>query len=137
MSYDKETTEALAAELLSTLYTAESNDEHLARSLQDTVHATGWYPDLAATLLARLESALEAGAHMGQVIKDAYERAAAEIGEFAKKHPIIMKMFYTAVALWVLAMLVPLALEVLGFGTLGPIEGMPVVMSWRMVQGLG
>jgi hypothetical protein len=64
------------------LYAAESNDEHLTRSLQDiAVHGS---ESLAAAVLNNLENALKAGAPMGKAIEDAYERAAAEAIEFVK-----------------------------------------------------
>ena len=36
-----QTTESLAADILSTLYAADTNDEHLIQRLQDVVHETG------------------------------------------------------------------------------------------------
>ncbi|KAH9171479.1 hypothetical protein EDB89DRAFT_1971384 [Lactarius sanguifluus] len=74
-----QTTQSQAADILSILYDADTNDEHLFQ-----------------------QTALKAGAPMGQVMKDAYEKAAQVVGdvwEYAKEHPV------------------------LGFGELGPIEG--------------
>jgi hypothetical protein len=117
------TTESLAADILSTLYAADTNDEHLIQRLQDIVHETGWYEDLAAAVLTGLENALKAGAPMGQAMKDAYEKATqivADVLEFAKEHPV----FCAVVALGILVILAPWAIEAVGFGELGPIEGM-------------
>ncbi|KIL66898.1 hypothetical protein M378DRAFT_74719 [Amanita muscaria Koide BX008] len=119
---DPQTTHSLAAEILSTLYAADTNDEHLVQSLQDVVRETGWYEDLAAAVLNGLESALKAAAPMGQAMKDAHDKAAqvvADIWGFAKEHPV----FCAVVALGILVILAPWAIEVLGFGELGPIEG--------------
>jgi len=114
-----QTTEALASDLLSTLYDAKHNDEHLAQSLQDIVRETGWYENLAEALLNGLEKALETGAPMGEAMRNAYERSAAEVTGFVKQHPV----FCAVVALGILVILAPWAIEALGFGELGPIEG--------------
>jgi hypothetical protein len=37
-----QTTESLAADILFTLYAADTNDEHLIQRLQDVFHETGW-----------------------------------------------------------------------------------------------
>ncbi|KAI9457774.1 hypothetical protein BJY52DRAFT_1271207 [Lactarius psammicola] len=117
-----QTTQAQAEEILSTLYAADTNDEHLYQRLQDVVHETGWYENLAASVLNGLENALKAGATMGQAMKDAYEKSAQVVRDvwgFVKEHPV----FFAVVALGILVIMAPWALEVLGFGELGPIEG--------------
>jgi hypothetical protein len=118
-----QTTESQAADILSTLYAADTNDEHLVQCLQDIVHETGWYENLAAAVLNSLENALKAGAPMGQAMKDAYEKATqvvADVLGFVKEHPV----FFAVVALGILVVLAPWAVEAVGFGELGPIEGM-------------
>src|SRR5580698_3531969 len=85
--------------------------------LQDVVHETGWYEDLAAAVLTGLENALKAEAPMGQAVKDAYEKATqiiADVLGFAKEHPV----FCTVVALGILVILAPWAIEAVGFGEL-------------------
>lgn len=116
-------TKSLAEDILSTLYAADANDEHLVQRLQDVVRETGWYEDLAAAVLTGLENALKAEAPLGQAMKDAYEKATqivADVLEFAKEHPV----FCAVVALGILVILAPWAIEAVGFGELGPIEGM-------------
>jgi len=118
-----QSTESLAEDILSTLYAADTNDEHLIRRLQDVVHQTGWYEGLAAAVLTGLENALKAETPMGQAMKDAYEKAkqiVADVFDFVKAHPV----FCAVVALGILVILAPWAIEVLGFGELGPIEGL-------------
>jgi hypothetical protein len=119
-----QTTQSLADDILSTLYAADANDEHLVLRLQEVVRETGWYESLVATVLNALEYAIKVGVPMvGQAMKDAYERAAQAAGDvwgFAKEHPV----FCAVVALGILVILAPWAIEVLGFGELGPIEGM-------------
>jgi len=120
-----QTTESLAADILSTLYAADTNDEHLIQHLQGIVHETGWYENLGAAVLTGLENALKAEAPMGQAVKVAYEKATqvvADVLQFAKDHPV----FCAVVALGILVILAPWAIEAVGFGELGPIEGMCV-----------
>jgi len=115
-----QTTESLAADILSTLYA--TTNEHVTQRLQDVVHETGWYEDLAAAVLTGLENALKAEVPMGQAMKDAYEKATqivADVLQFSKEHPV----FCAVVALGILVILAPWAIEVVGFGELGPVEG--------------
>ena len=115
-------TQSLAQEILSTIYTAEINDANLVHRIQDIVRETGWYESLAASVLTGIENALKAEAPMGQALRDAYDKASqvvAEVWKFAKDHPV----FVAVVALGILVVLAPWAIEVLGFGELGPIEG--------------
>jgi hypothetical protein len=126
-----QTTQSLAGDVLSTLFAADINDEHLVQRLQDIVRETGWYESLAASVLNGLENALKTGAPMNQAMKDAHEKAEQDVGAvwgFVKGHPV----FFAVVALGILVILVPWAVELLGFGELGPIEGMSVVVY---VQG--
>jgi len=116
------TTESQAADILSIFYGADTNDEQLIQRLQDVVCKTGWYEDLALAVLTGVENALKAEAPMGQAMRDAYEKAAqvvADIWGFAKEHPV----FCAALALGILVLFAPWAVELLGFGELGPIEG--------------
>lgn len=121
-------TQSLAKEVLSTLYAADINDEHLSQRLQDIVRETGWYENLAASVLNGLENALKSGAPMNQAMKDAYDKAAYVIGNiwgFVEDHPV----FFALLALGILVILMPWAVELLGFGELGPIEGMSVIVD--------
>jgi hypothetical protein len=126
-----QTTQSLAGDVLSTLFAADINDEHLVQRLQDIVRETGWYESLAASVLNGLENALKTGAPMNQAMKDAHEKAEQDVGAvwgFVKGHPV----FFTLVALGILVIFLPLVVELLGFGELGIIEGMSVVVY---VQG--
>ena len=118
-----ETTESLAEDILSSLFTAQINDENLERRIQDIVRVTGWYETLAVAVLNRMENALKAEVPMGQAMRDAYDKAAKvveEVWQFAKDHPV----FVAVVGLGILVVLAPWAISALGFGELGPIEGM-------------
>jgi hypothetical protein len=118
-----QTTESLAADVLSTLYAADNNDEHLVKHLQDIVHETGWYDNLAAAILDGLEKALKEKVSMGQAMKDAYGKATQvveDVWKFAKEHPV----FCAVVGLGILVILAPWAIEAMGFAEFGPVEGM-------------
>jgi hypothetical protein len=123
-----QSTQSLAEDVLSTLYAADINDKHLMKQrLQDVVRETGWYENLAVSVLNGLENALKEGAPMNQAMKDPYDKAVQVIRKvwgFVEGHPL----FFTLLALGILVILMPWAVEVLGFGELGPIEGMPVVV---------
>ncbi len=56
---------------------------------------------------------------MGQAMKEAFEKSVKEATDFAHNHPV----YFTLIALGILVILTPWAIEALGFGELGPIEG--------------
>ena len=96
--------------------------------IQDIVRVTGLYETLAVAVLNRMENALKAEVPMGQAMRDAYDKAAKvveEVWQFAKDHPV----FVAVVGLGVLVVLAPWAIAALGFGELGPIEG---VLCWLL-----
>ena len=118
------TTQEIAADVINILLTAEKNDRDLERSLQDTVNECGWTENLGKAILSAVETAIREGAVMGQVMRDASEKAILEAYEFAKDHPA----YCTLIALGILASLalpfaIPWVLEAIGFGLEGPIEG--------------
>ena len=123
LEFSPQTTQSLAQDIFSTLYSAQINDENLEHCIQDIVHVTGWYESLAVAVLTTLENALtKAELPMGQAMRDAYDKAAKvveEVWQFTKDHPV----FVTVVALGILVVLAPWAIAALGFGELGPIEG--------------
>ncbi len=53
-------------------------------------------------------------------LKEAYDKAVAAAVGFARDHPV----WTTLIAIGILVVLLPWVLEGLGFGELGPIEGM-------------
>jgi hypothetical protein len=121
------TTQEIADTVLAAIYSAEKPGRSLELTLQDIVSECGWTESLAAAILNTLELALKEGAPMGQAVKDAYEttveaaeKALGLIRDFEREHPIL---FWSLVALGILAILAPWALEALGFAELGPVEG--------------
>ena len=117
------TEEDLADEILNILFTAEKPGRKLERRLQDAVHTSGWYEGLAKRILNGIVEGLKSGAPMGTAIKDAYNRALTKAEEFTEEHPVFTAAMLTVVAIGILVILVPWAVEALGFGELGPVEG--------------
>lgn len=80
----------------------------------------------------RPEKVLKADMAVGNALNRAYEEAVKEaekMEEFAGEHPVLTGVFLTVVALGVLYLWWPLTTEALGFGELGPIEGVIVVTT--------
>jgi len=128
-----QTTESLAEDILSSLFTAQINDENLKHRIQDIVRVAGWYETLAVAVLKGVENALKAEVPMGQAMKDAYDKATKvieEVLQFGKDHPV----FVAVVALGILVVLAPWAIAALGFGELGPIEG-TFAAWWQYTYG--
>ena len=117
------TEEELASTILSTLLTAEKRGRDLENRLRDLVHTTGWYEGLAKRILDGLVAALNSGAAMGGAMKEAFDKASAIASDFVHAHPVLTAVLVTVVAIGILVILVPWAVEALGFGELGPIEG--------------
>ena len=56
-------------------------------------------------------------------MKEAFDKASAAAAEFVHEHPVFVAAVATIVAIGILVILVPWAVEALGFGATGPIEG--------------
>ena len=127
--------EEIAASILSTLFTAEKSGHDLERTLQDIIHSCGWYEGLAKRVLDLLVDALKTGKAMAGAMKEAYDKAAAIASDFVHKHPVLTAVIATVIAIGILAILTPWAVEALGFGELGPIEGelFPLFLSFLIL----
>lgn len=116
-----------AISIISTILAAEKAGPSLDSTIQSLVHqAGGWSEYLAQKIFARLEAVIKSGERMNAAMQEAYDKAceAAKIFEgFAADHPVATAVFCTVIALGVLVVLAPYALELLGFGEWGPIEG--------------
>ena len=114
-----------ASSIVSAMRDADKHGPSLDVTIQSEVHqAGGWSEYLAKKILAALEIVLKAG-QMNAAMEEAYGKAceAAKVFEgFAADHPLAA-VFCTIVAIGVLVVLAPYAVEMLGFGELGPIEG--------------
>ena len=117
------TEDELASSIISILFTAEKGGQDLKSRIQSEVHTTGWYEGLAKRILDGIVAALQSGAPMASAMKEAFDKASAIAVEFIKEHPILKDVIITVIAIGILAILLPWAVEALGFGELGPIEG--------------
>jgi hypothetical protein len=119
----------LAAYILTSLFDAEKKGRDLERRLQDVVSVNNWTESLGRALLVGLKNALKRGDQMGSIMKEAFDKAVAEATDFAKEHPV----YCTLIALGILVLLVPWAIEALGFAELGPVEGeIPLVLFYEV-----
>ncbi|KAL9616328.1 MAG: hypothetical protein Q9160_008791 [Pyrenula sp. 1 TL-2023] len=114
------TSDDIASSIITILLTAENPGEDLRARLDEEVHPYGWTENIAKAILRGLVNVLMKGAAMGQAMNDACDKAVNAAVEFAKEHPV----YATIIALGVLVLLMPWVIEALGFGELGPIEGM-------------
>lgn len=120
-----QTTEELATSILSALLTAEKPGHDLDRRLQDLVRPCGgWYEGLAKRVLDGVIAAVQSGATgMGGAMKEAFDTATVAASEFVHEHPVFTAAVAVVVAIGILVLLVPWAVEALGFAELGPVEG--------------
>lgn len=120
--HDTYTSEEVADQVVYAIQSAEKGGNDLRLNLRAIVDADGWTENVAHWTLRKLEQALQDTSKMGPVLKKAYNtalEAALAVEGFITTHPV----FCTVVAIGILALLAPWALEALGFGELGPIEG--------------
>jgi hypothetical protein len=121
--HDAYTAEETADRVIHAMMSAEKDGNDLRLSLKNIVDADSWTENVAHWTLKKLEQTLQDTSKLGPVLKKAYETA-LEVGlaveGFTTTHPV----FCTVIAIGVLVLLAPWALEALGFGELGPIEGM-------------
>ena len=119
--------EDAASSIVSAMLDAEKPGPSLDVTIQSLVHqAGGWSEYLATKILTALEAVLKAGTQLNPAMQKAYDKAceAAKVIEgFAADHPVATAVFCTVVALGVLVVLAPYAVEWLGFAELGPVEG--------------
>ncbi|KAK0725571.1 hypothetical protein B0H67DRAFT_598780 [Lasiosphaeris hirsuta] len=123
----------VAAEIIALLRRAEKPGLALTQQIDDTAGTTGWSEWLAERVLHMLEATLEDGRNKwGEALTNAGEHALEtaqeifrELVQYVKEHPleIAALVLLSLVALGVLARLVPVVLELLGFGMEGPVEG--------------
>ncbi|KAI9867917.1 MAG: hypothetical protein M1813_007739 [Trichoglossum hirsutum] len=116
---DRRTEQDIVGDVLNILCNAEKNGRDLERTLQNTVGEYGWTENIAKGTLYGLEKIIKTGASVGQAMKEAIKKATSAAVEFAREHPV----YATLIALGVLALLMPWAIEWLGFSELGPVEG--------------
>ena len=128
LSHDPRTTEEIAEQVVHAILHAEKGGRDLQKTLNNIVGTNGWTERVAEWTLAKLEQALKEASKLGTVLKEAYDKAcdiAIGIEGFVQEHPV----FCTVIALGVLVLIAPWAIEALGFGELGPIEGTSTILN--------
>ncbi|KAF2737590.1 hypothetical protein EJ04DRAFT_461045 [Polyplosphaeria fusca] len=121
-SSDVRSTEEIANELVQTIKNAEKGGKSLDKTLNSIVGTYGWTENLAKWTLEKLEQVLQEASKLKPVLKEALDKAWEAVNAtegFVKDHPIMC----TVIALGVLVLVAPWALEALGFAELGPVEG--------------
>ncbi|KAL3459185.1 hypothetical protein BJX64DRAFT_265201 [Aspergillus heterothallicus] len=101
------------------------------KQLNEQVSTSSWSEAIATALLHGLENAIKTGAQMAKAATEALTEAKNAAVGFAEEHPV----YATLIALGILTILMPWALEILGFGELGPIEGSFAALWQRTFAG--
>ena len=115
--------DAKATEIVHLLLHAEKPGYDLRLQLNGVVETYGWTEKLAEAVFNKLVGAIQGSGNFGPAMTDALEKArdaADAVLGFVKEHPVLVMILALGVLVW----LAPWALEVLGFGELGPVEGM-------------
>jgi hypothetical protein len=115
---DSRTPESIASEIVTIILNADS-PYSLAKQTKEVISINSWTDAIVEAILNGLKNAIKSGAQMARAAADALIQAKNAAIEFAVENP----EYATLLALGVLALLTPWALEVFGFGELGPIEG--------------
>ncbi|PPJ60460.1 hypothetical protein CBER1_11685 [Cercospora berteroae] len=118
------------SEVLGVLLTATAAPEKATRALEEIVRDSGWWDAWTAkALLSAIEDLLRSGKDMASTMEAAVDWAVCEAAkipelaeQFAKEHPLMVGIVCAIVALGVLYIFWPAVLELLGFGSDGPIE---------------
>ncbi|KAJ5632760.1 hypothetical protein N7490_009099 [Penicillium lividum] len=110
--------ESIASDIVTKILNAET-PESLKKQLKDEISINGWSEAIAKAILEGLKTAVKAGTEMAQAAADAAAKCKDAAIGFATEHPV----YATLIAIGIMALLMPWALEILGFGELGPIEG--------------
>lgn len=109
---------SIASDILNIILTADT-PYNLHKQFKERMSTESWSEAIATALLHGLESAIKTGTQMAKASSDALAEAKDAAIGFAENNPV----YATLIALGILAILMPWALEILGFGELGPIEG--------------
>jgi len=107
-----------ASDILTIILTAD-DPYTLLKNLKERFSTESWSEDIVTALLRGLENTLKTGTQMAKASADALAQAEDAAFGFAKDHPV----YFTLIALGILAILLPWTLEIFGFGELGIIEG--------------
>ncbi|KAJ5961757.1 hypothetical protein N7501_006698 [Penicillium viridicatum] len=115
---DPRSPESIASAIVTKILNAE--DPYLLhKELKEEISTDNWTDAIAQAILHGLKNAIKSGAEMARAASDAATQCRNAAVGFTTEHPV----YATLIALGILALLTPWALEILGFGELGPIEG--------------
>ncbi|CRL21038.1 unnamed protein product [Penicillium camemberti] len=115
---DARSPESIASAIVTKILNAE--DPYLLhKELKEEISTDNWTDAIAQAILHGLKNAIKSGAEMARAASDAATQSRNAAVGFATEHPV----YATLIALGIVALLTPWALEILGFGELGPIEG--------------
>ncbi|KAL4803791.1 hypothetical protein BDV18DRAFT_144444 [Aspergillus unguis] len=121
--------ESIASDIVTKILDAD-DPVTLHKQLTSEISTANLTESIARSILAGLAKAIETGAQMATTALEAVTKAKDAAIEFSTEHPV----YATLIAFGVLAILMPWALEALGFGELGPIEG-SFAAGWQRMYG--
>ncbi|KAJ5882805.1 uncharacterized protein N7473_011067 [Penicillium subrubescens] len=110
--------ESVASEIVTKILEADTRSS-LQKELNEVIRINGWSDTVAKAILDGLQNAIKNGTEMARAATEVLAQSKKAAASFAIDHPV----YATLIALGVLALLTSWALEILGFGELGPIEG--------------
>lgn len=113
------TDDDMATQLIHTVFTSPSPPA-LQAELQNTLSAQNWTETLATAILTALTKALEISVPMGKAVKEAFEKASKEVGEWARENPELATLIVVVIALGILVVVMPWVIDALGFKVVGP-----------------
>jgi ElaB/YqjD/DUF883 family membrane-anchored ribosome-binding protein len=133
--HDARTAESIADEIVETISSAEKGGKELQAKLRNIVGEYSWKEKVAEWVLFKLEQVLREAQKLSPALKEAYDKAceaAKSIEGFVQEHPV----FCTVIALGVLVLIAPWAIEAIGFGVAGPMPSMFASASLTFVSFL-
>ncbi|KAJ5823422.1 hypothetical protein N7447_005762 [Penicillium robsamsonii] len=122
--------ESIASTIVTKILNADT-PYSLHKEVSEELSAEGWSDAIAQAILRGLENAVKAGADMAQAASDAAAKSKNAAVGFATDHPV----YATLIAMGMLALLTPLALEMLGFAESGPVAGSFAAAWQRTYRG--
>lgn len=115
----------ISNEVVELLRNTEKNGPALRRQISDAVGEDGWTESIARAIVAGLEVVIKDGREKIKPVLDELidkaEDAARNVFKFPHDHPHLTAGFVTIVAIGVLVLVAPWAVEALGFAEAGPV----------------
>ncbi|KAJ5206144.1 hypothetical protein N7491_003237 [Penicillium cf. griseofulvum] len=122
--------ESIASAIVTKILNADT-PYSLHKEVNEELSTKGWSDAIAQAILRGLVNAIKTGANMARAASDAAAQSKNAAVDFAADHPV----YATLIAMGILALLTPLALEMLGFGESGPIAGSFAAVWQRTYAG--